>query len=59
MTLVSSFTVTLNLVIQASTDTMFASPPKAANTRGAFSAISPLAEVFVGAASEAAPLPFW
>ena len=38
---------------------MFASPPKAANTKGAFSAISPLAEVFVGAASAAAPLPFW
>ena len=46
-------------MIQASTDTMFASPPKASNTRGAFSAISPLAEVFAGAAAAPLPFSFW
>ena len=42
-TLDLSLTSTLNLVIQASTLTMFSGPPKASNTAGAFSAISPLA----------------
>ena len=46
-------------MIQASTDTMLASPPKAANTKGAFSAISPLVEAFGAAASVAPPLAFW
>ena len=35
-------------MIQASTLTMFSAPPKAANTAGAFSAISPFPEVAAG-----------
>ena len=38
-----SLTSTLNLVIHASTLTIFSAPPKASNTNGAFSTISLLA----------------